>query len=112
VVEFRRQNQNIFQKAHFRKFSENIFVWAYQVAIRDLKKAIIQLSLIAISTLGLIMYSKFCTYVVCKSHFFLQAQYVLSFCFKQFMALLHTAKENFIMSNKLGHSMDNGNKLK
>ena len=39
VVEFRRQNQNIFQKDHFRKFSENIFVWAYQVDIRDLKKS-------------------------------------------------------------------------
>ena len=25
---------------------------------------------------------------------------------------IHTAQENFIMSNKLGHSMDNGNKVK
>ena len=26
--------------------------------------------------------------------------------------LLHTALEDFILANKLGHSMDNGNKLK
>ena len=26
--------------------------------------------------------------------------------------LLHTALEDFILSNKLGHLMDNGNKLK
>ena len=39
VVKFRRQNQNIFQKVHFRKFSENLFCWAYQVDIRDLKKS-------------------------------------------------------------------------
>ena len=33
-------NQNIIQEGHFWKFLENVLVWAYQVAFRDLKNAI------------------------------------------------------------------------
>ena len=34
-----KQNQNIFQNAHFRKFSENLFCWVHQVDIRELKNS-------------------------------------------------------------------------
>ena len=32
-----QKNQNIIQEGHFWKFLENVLVWAYQVAFRDLK---------------------------------------------------------------------------
>ena len=34
-----QKNQNIIQEGHFWKFLENVLVWAYQVAFRDLKNA-------------------------------------------------------------------------
>ena len=74
LIKSQRQNQNIFQNDYFRKFSENLFGWVHQVAIREPKKTINSIaidSLLNIRPNYLITYMFRICSLVCKSRSFL-----------------------------------------